>query len=248
MGVRLHAPTLRMLIDDIVTLARDSSSPSLITYLNAHCVNLYHRRPEYKQVLKEAEYIYADGMSVVKAARRLELDVPERLSAAHFFDRFCERCVEEGLLLYFLGSTKTVVDAAAENLRQRYPGLKIIGRWHGHFELGQGEEDRIINDIRALKPDLLIVGMGAPRQELWAALHREQLQVPAVWCVGAMFEYFANSRARAPRWMRDRGLEWLFRLALEPLRLWRRYLIGNLEFLWRVRGALRDAGRDAERR
>lgn len=241
MGVKLHAPTLDMLIDDVLTLARDRSSTSLITYLNAHCVNLYHRLPEYREALQEAAYLYADGMSVVKAARRLGLAVPERLSAAHFFDRFCERCSKESLLLYFLGSTRPVVRAAAENLRERFPELKIVGWWHGHFELGDLEEERIITEIRAFKPDLLIVGMGAPRQEVWLARHRERLNVPAAWCVGAMFEYFAGTRARAPRWMRERGLEWLFRLALEPRRLGRRYLIGNLEFLWRVRGAMRGA-------
>jgi N-acetylglucosaminyldiphosphoundecaprenol N-acetyl-beta-D-mannosaminyltransferase len=245
MGVRLNMPTLDQLIDDVIALSRDRSSPSLITYLNAHCVNLYHRLPEYKAVLQEAAYVYADGMSVVKAARRLGLDVPERLSAAHFFDRFCECCAKEGLLLYFLGSTRPVVRSAAENLRARFPQLKIIGWSHGHFELGHPDEERIIAEINSLKPDVLIVGMGVPRQEVWLSRHRERLNVPAAWCVGAMFEYFAGARTRAPRWMQEHGLEWLFRLLLEPRRLGHRYLLGNVEFLMRVRRALKEQNRQS---
>jgi N-acetylglucosaminyldiphosphoundecaprenol N-acetyl-beta-D-mannosaminyltransferase len=92
----------------------------------------------------------------------------------------------------------------------------------------------VVAEINAARPDLLIIGMGVPRQERWLWAHWEQLEVPVAWCVGATFDYYAAEFPRAPVWMRRAGLEWLFRLALEPRRLWRRYLIGNPRFVWRV--------------
>jgi len=203
-----------------------------ITYINAACVNVYFRDPEYAEILRRTDLLYADGQAVVWAARRAGVDLAERVNAGDFFEDFCRACAERQISLFFLGSREGIAERAADELRRKTPGLRIVGTHHGYFS--PEEEPRIVKAINAARPDLLIVGMGVSRQEKWWAKVGERLEAPVCWCVGALFEYKAGRRARAPVWMRRLGLEWLFRLILEPRRLWRRYLVGNLVFLYRV--------------
>ncbi|MBN1517553.1 WecB/TagA/CpsF family glycosyltransferase [Candidatus Sumerlaeota bacterium] len=240
LGIPLSSPTLDELLGDIVELSyggRDRAR--IVTYINAHCVNMFHTHAEYGAILRQADYIYADGMSVVKAARRLGIDVPERLSAAHFFEEFCRRAAQSKRRLFFVGGKRAIVRECVENMQRAMPELDVAGYSHGYFELGLDEEKELAAEIRSKQPDIVIAGMGAPKQELWASRNQEKLHVPVVWCVGAMFEYLSGRRALAPRWLADAGWEWLFRLALEPGRLWRRYLIGNLVFKLHVRKAIK---------
>jgi N-acetylglucosaminyldiphosphoundecaprenol N-acetyl-beta-D-mannosaminyltransferase len=154
------------------------------------------------------------------------------VNAGDFFEEFCRRCAERGVRLFFLGSKPGITESAAARLKGILPGLQVVGTHHGF--MGREESEEEVAAIREAKPDVLVVGMGVPLQEKWVASHRSALEVPVCWCVGALFEYMSGQRARAPVWMRRAGLEWLFRLVLEPGRMWRRYLIGNLVFIWRV--------------
>ena len=207
-------------------------TPTSITYVNAHCINMSFKDEEYRRILGKADAVYADGQAIVWAARMLGTPLPERINAGDFLIDFLRRCAGEDFKVFLLGSYEDVADKIAQRLQEKVPELQIAGVHHGFLQDSEGDEIvRIINDSGA---DILLVGMGIPRQEKWVAVNREKLEAPVVWCVGALFEYFSGYRARAPRWMRRCGLEWLFRLVLEPRRLWHRYLVGNTAFILRV--------------
>jgi N-acetylglucosaminyldiphosphoundecaprenol N-acetyl-beta-D-mannosaminyltransferase len=214
------------------SVLRPQSSALLVTYLNAHCSNLAAQDTAYREALGRFGLVYADGQGVVWAARTLGTPVPERVNAGDFIVDFCRLCAKEGIRLFLLGSYEGVPERAARTWSDAASGLVIAGTRHGFFS--PEEEESVAAEIVAARPDILIVGMSAPRQELWTLRWADRLGVPAIWCVGALFEYFSDTRLRAPVWMRRAGLEWLFRLTLEPRRLWRRYLLGNSQFLWRV--------------
>lgn len=203
----------------------------LVSYINAHCANLAHRDAAYREALAGFHVVYADGQSVVWASRMLGLATPERVNAGDFILDFCRECAGKDVRLFLIGCKDGLADKAAEAWRKAVPELKIAGTAPGYFS--ERDETAIVEKINASGADIVIAGMSAPRQELWALRNAERLDVAAVWCVGALFEYFSGQRSRAPVWMRKTGLEWLFRLCLEPGRLWKRYLIGNMAFVLR---------------
>jgi N-acetylglucosaminyldiphosphoundecaprenol N-acetyl-beta-D-mannosaminyltransferase len=151
------------------------------------------------------------------------------MTGADWVHDLARLCVAHGHSLYLLGGTQGSAAEAAQRLQRWYPGLTVAGT-HWGFELNPGA----VQTIRDSGADILLVGMGSPRQERWIAAHQSELGVPVVWAVGALFDFVSGRLARGPRWMTEHGLEWLCRLAVEPRKLWRRYLIGNPRFLWRV--------------
>ncbi len=209
------------------------SSPKLVAYLNAHNVNLAFKHPEYVSILQDADLVYADGMGVVWGWRRLGRELPERVNAGDFIETFCRQAAGNGLSLYLLGGRPGEAERAGRNWQASAPELTIAGTHHGYFD--EDDEETVAEEIRSASPDILLAGMGAPRQEKWAARWIGELNVPVVWCVGALFEYSGGGRSRAPGWMRKIGLEWSWRLALEPKRLGERYLIGNWRYLANLR-------------
>lgn len=228
-GVPVAALRAEELIDRVVDHAAADAPPRFIAYANAATICLARDDPEYAAILRDrADLVYADGQSVVWAARLLGLRLPERVNAGDFWLDLLARLRDRNLSVYLLGGYPEDGLALAARLAEAVPGLAIAGLRDGFFS--EEEAGRVAADIRDAVPAVLFVGMGAPRQERWAARHLDTLQVPVVWCVGALFEYYAGRRRRAPVWMRRTGLEWAWRLALEPGRLWRRYLIGNVRF------------------
>ena len=228
-GVPVHALSTGEFLDTLLDRAKQDKQSFLITYLNAHCINTCFKDENYARIIEQADLVYADGQAVVWASRILNQPLPERVNAGDFFTRFCRECVKEGLSLYFLGSQKGVASKAAEKMKSRAPGLNVVGFHHGFFD--ESEAGQIVSGINMARPSILLVGMGVPHQEKFAARYLKELGAPVVWCVGALFEYYADVRPRAPLWMRRLGMEWLFRLVVEPRRMWRRYLLGNPAFL-----------------
>lgn len=231
LGIQIQKITAREFVESVLRMAKDTRRV-FVTYVNAACIDRYFHDAEYARLIDKADLVYADGQAVVWASRFLHQALPERVNAGDFFEEFCRRCAELEIRLFFLGSKPGITQAAVARLKGVLPGLQVVGTHHGF--LGQEESEAVVNVIRQGKPHVLVVGMGVPRQEKWVASHRSALEVPVCWCVGALFEYISGQRARAPVWMRRAGMEWLFRLILEPGRMWRRYLIGNLVFVWRV--------------
>ena len=231
LGVGVDALTVDQLLHRIDQLARGGLQRQ-VAYVNADCLNrtVFDRR--YRAILHEADLVYADGMGVVWASQLTGHPLPERITLGDVLPEVCRLAVERELRLFFLGGAPGVAQCAAQRLMATFPGLSIVGTHHGY--ISSQESGAVVDAINRAKPHLLLVGMGVPRQEKWLWQHREQLQVPILWGVGALFDYYAGRVPRAPRWMGRVGLEWMFRLAVEPRRLWRRYVLGNVVFLVRA--------------
>lgn len=215
-------------IDEFVA----SGSPHQISYLNADCLNQCWSNRSYREAISASDLVYADGMGVVWASRLFGHPLPERLNANDLLPEFCRRAGEKGHRIYLLGGDDGVAGKAAEDFKRLHPELNIVGWRHGYF--APDEEPAVIESIREAKPDILLVGMGAPKQELWIQRNLKALGVPVAWGVGGLFDYPAKKISRAPVWMRKAGLEWFWRLCMEPKRLWKRYLLGNILFTFRV--------------
>jgi exopolysaccharide biosynthesis WecB/TagA/CpsF family protein len=205
--------------------------PRAAGYLNAHTFNLASRD---KIPLSELDVIYPDGMSVVREARRLGHAVPERVSGADFFLRFCWAAAASGAGIALVGGAGDLANRCAEALQRDVPSLRVVHAQHG-FLRAPHEMAALIQNLRQTAPRVVLLGMGSPQQER-LALELRAAGIPATWCVGALFEYFTPGiRPHAPVWLREAGLEWVFRLAQEPRRLAGRYLLGNAEFIFRTR-------------
>jgi N-acetylglucosaminyldiphosphoundecaprenol N-acetyl-beta-D-mannosaminyltransferase len=202
-----------------------------VMYVNAHVVNRSRALPDLAAALRTADLVYCDGYGVRLAARTLDLPVPHRMTGADWIWGLAALCEAQGKSLYLLGADPTLARAAADRLRRWYPRLRIAGSHHGYAELGSAQNERVIEDINAADPDIVLVGMGTPKQELFVDRYADRLGADVLWTVGALFDYIAGRVPRAPRWLADNGLEWIFRLAIEPHRMWRRYLLGNPAFL-----------------
>lgn len=232
LGLPLARLTTAEYIDLLLGRARARAGTFRVGYLNAAQVNLAFADADHARALAAMDCLYADGQAIVWAARRLGPGVPERINAGDFTRRFFERAAADGLRVALVGGHPGEAERAAELFRSWAPTLNLVYIHDGFMNDAQAAA--IGAAIEAADPDLTIVAMGAPRQERrtleWSRAGRPR----AWWCVGALLEYYSGTRARAPVWMRRAGLEWLFRFALEPARLWRRYLIGNPLFVWRV--------------
>ena len=220
--------------------------PRRVMYVNAHVVNQSRAIPELQRALESADLVYCDGYGVRLAARVLDVPIPHRMTGADWVWGLAALCEASGSSIYLLGSEPKIAADAAERLRRWYPNLEVAGSHHGYFELDSAHNERVIEDINARAPDIVLVGMGTPKQEMWVERYSERIDANVVWTVGALLDYVAGRVPRAPRWLADNGLEWIFRLAIEPHRMWRRYLLGNPAFLSRVMAEAR-ARPDADR-
>ena len=205
-----------------------------VAYVNAHVINQSFDNPDVRRALLASDLVYCDGYGVRLAAKTIGLPVPHRMTGADWIWGVAALCEAAGRSLYLLGSEPGTAAEAAAELKRWYPTLQITGSHHGYFELGGPHDQRVLEHINERQPDILLVGMGTPQQELWVQRHFDDLDATVVWTVGALFEYVSGRIRRAPHWMSDNGLEWIFRLAVEPRRMWRRYLLGNPVFLRRV--------------
>jgi N-acetylglucosaminyldiphosphoundecaprenol N-acetyl-beta-D-mannosaminyltransferase len=174
------------------------------------------------------------------AAKALDLPTPHRMTGADWVWTLAALCEEADRSIYLLGSEPRVAGEATARLRRWYPRLTVAGSHHGFFDIGSPHAERVVEDINERQPDILLVGMGTPKQEQWVEAYADRLDVDVCWTVGALFDYVSGRVPRAPGWLSDNGLEWIFRLGVEPQRMWRRYLLGNPVFLSRVLAQARE--------
>jgi N-acetylglucosaminyldiphosphoundecaprenol N-acetyl-beta-D-mannosaminyltransferase len=205
-----------------------------VMYVNAHVLNQSREEPALRAALNAADLVYCDGYGVRLAAKALDVQIPHRMTGADWIWDLAGLCEVAGLSIYLLGSEPGYAAEAADRLRRRHPLLRIAGSHHGYFEVGSPHDDRVLEDINARRPDILLVGMGTPKQEMWVEHNAARVEAGVLWTVGALFDYVSGRTPRAPGWLADNGLEWIFRLAIEPQRMWRRYLLGNPVFVSRV--------------
>jgi len=215
LGVPIHRLTRRELLR-LLQQRREQGLATWLVTVNAELVVRAGDDPAVAAALGKADLLAADGAGVVWAARCLSNVELERLPGVEIAEELVKWAAGAGLKVYFLGAEPGVAEAAVGQLRQRYPGLVAAGCRHGYFS--PSEEQGILEEIKAAEPDILLVALGAPRQELWLAEHQEKLSVPVAVGVGGSFDVWAGRAQRAPGWMGNAGLEWLYRLIKEPRR------------------------------
>ena len=209
-----------------------SKTKGWISYVNIDAVNQAVREPWLRDFINNSLFSYCDGMGVLAGARILGERIPERITLADCMDELCVTLEHMKARIFFLGASDTTVKRAVMALQLRFPGIDVCGSAHGYFDLSNGID--VQRQINSAKPDIVFVGMGMPRQEEWILKNSKNVDATLFWSAGALFEFLAGSRKRCPGWMARSGLEWVYRLAQEPVRLWRRYIIGNPLFMFRV--------------
>ncbi len=217
-------------ISGIVRQVRERAAH--VVTMNAQFVEMAHQEARFAEVLRRAELSVADGLSVVWASRWLGQFIPERVAGADLMVRLCEAAAADGSTVYFLGGSPGAASLAAERLMQDFSGLTVVGVDCPPLGFLSDPDQcmRVAHRIERARPDLLFVGLGAPKQEYWIERH-SHLPAKVMMGIGGSFELVAGFRKRAPLLVQRAGCEWLWRLCMEPRRLWKRYLVGNTIFL-----------------
>lgn len=192
----------------------------------------------FREIINASDLAVADGMPLVWLSWLRRTPLPERVTGFDLIELACRRAAENGIGVFLLGAAPGIADAAGAVLAVRHPGLRIAGVYSPPFgSHDQAEEDRIVEAIRAAGRCVLLVGFGAPKQDRFIHANLDRLDVPVAIGVGCAFDILAGSIRRAPTWMQRVGLEWAWRLRMEPRRLWRRYLVEDAPLLGRLAAA-----------
>lgn len=220
----------------------------LINTINAHSYNTARKDSLFAEALTNGDVLLPDGVSIVMACKWIKAkSLPkERIAGWDLFAFEMEKLEreseelrtksEESKIVMFMGSSQKVLDLIVKRAAEVYPHLKVV-TYSPPYKTEFSDEDNkaIIDAIHAANPDLLWIGMTAPKQEKWTYSHWKELNIHChVGSIGAVFDFFAGTMKRAPMWWQEHGLEWLYRLLKEPKRMWRRYIIGNALFLWNM--------------
>ena len=198
------------------------------TSLNVAKVVAMRDDARLRDIVLGSEVVSADGQPIVWASRLLGDPLPERVAGIDLMRALLAVAARKGYGVFILGARTEVLTQAVERLRAEHPELRIVGYRNGYFTPAEASD--VCDEIRAAQPDILFVAMGSPQKEYWIADHRDELRVPLSMGVGGAVDVIAGVTKRAPRWMQQAGLEWFYRLAQEPRRLWRRYFVTNVRF------------------
>jgi N-acetylglucosaminyldiphosphoundecaprenol N-acetyl-beta-D-mannosaminyltransferase len=215
------------ILDNIKTVI-SKKEPSQIVTFNSLMYNISTKNTEFLNAVKNARFVIPDSFGIQWALKYLTGRKIERTAGIDLIYRFCELSSRNNYRVFLLGSTQEVVEKAANNIKQKYPQVYIAGTHHGYFN----NDKEIIDIIKALKPDILFVGMSIPKQEIWINKNLNLLSVPVVMGVGGSFDVISGNLKRAPLWMQNLGLEWFFRFLLQPWRILR--LTGLPVFIYNI--------------
>ncbi|QDU87446.1 Putative N-acetylmannosaminyltransferase [Pirellulimonas nuda] len=245
-GMNIHRLTLNEAAGAVLDWAaapRGATCRYVVTPNVDHAV-MYQENDALRRAYREASLVLADGAPIVAASRALGRPLPERVAGSDLAPRLFDLAKQKDgpLSVYLLGAAPGVAERAAANIERRWPAVRVAG-WYSPplgFEKNQAENDRILGLIADAQPDVLLVGLGAPKQELWVQRFAPLIEAKTALCIGATIDFLAGHRRRSPRWLQQAGLEWLHRLASEPRRLAARYGRDAMIFpqlLWReIRG------------
>jgi N-acetylglucosaminyldiphosphoundecaprenol N-acetyl-beta-D-mannosaminyltransferase len=207
----------------------------LINTINAHCYNLAQTDDYYSEALGKSDILLPDGVSVIMAIRFLTGQRLKKIAGADLFYYEMNRLNIIGGTCFFLGSKEETLALIKKHAVRDFPNIKIHTYSPPYKSEFSAEDNReMLKTINTFKPDVLFIGLTAPKQERWAYKHFDELEVKHICSIGAVFDFYAGTVNRSPKWMIDFGLEWLYRLLKEPRRMWQRYLEGNLIFIWLI--------------
>jgi N-acetylglucosaminyldiphosphoundecaprenol N-acetyl-beta-D-mannosaminyltransferase len=231
LGVGIHS--IRM-IDAINVMACwiENRVKTQVVVCPVYTIMLSQQDAELHQILDSAGLVTPDGMPLVLLGKLMGYSEIERVYGPDLMLAFCERASKSGYTSFLYGGAEGVAEQLASRLIKQQPGLRIVGVYSPPYrDLSDTEAAEVQSMINAANPDIVWVGLGTPRQDKWIAGNREYINAPIMIGIGAAFDFISGRISQAPRWMQRGGLEWLFRLSMEPRRLWRRYLVYNPLFL-----------------
>ena len=232
-GIPIDNLTMSEVLDRIESMVADGGIHQHVV-VNVDKIVKMESNQSLRTTVLDCDLITVDGQPVVWVSRLLKCPIKERVTGVDLFDALIGRCAERGLRPYLLGARQGIVAKAVDVLKAKYPKLSLAGWRNGYWTAD--EESKIVQEIVQARPDVLCMAVGSPKQELFLGKWKREMRVPFVMGVGGSFDVTAGVLRRAPRWMQRLGLEWLFRLAQEPRRLWRRYLNEDMAFfrlVWR---------------
>lgn len=235
LGIQVDVINQPELLAEIDRLAA-ARKPALVNNVNVHACNIAFKDEEFRSILNSSEIVFCDGFGVKLGARLLGKTLGQRLTPPDWIDDFFKLCVKRRYCLYFIGDTPDVVTRFADRARENHPGLRVVGYHDGFFDAAGDQEVRLMNEINRLRPDMILTGMGMPRQEKWAWRARTRLGKGVIIAAGALFRWYTGTEKRAPRWITQNGFEWLARLAAAPRKHFQRYVIGLPLFFARIAG------------
>lgn len=226
--------TMKEAVRRIVRMAKKRDRARYVTTGNLDHMVIADRDPAFREAHRKADLVVADGAPVVWLSRiGVGTALPERVAGSDLFWELAKVSGQANLKLFFLGGKPGSAAKAAEIVEQRHPGARVVGTYCPPFETFEtrSEQARIRRIVRKADPDILLVALGAPKQEKWIVAHKDELGVPVSIGVGGSFEMAAGIQRRAPKWLQKTGFEWLYRLAQEPSRLFQRYIVDDLPYL-----------------
>lgn len=237
LGYETSACGLACDVDQAWRLMSSGRHGHYVACSNPHSLVEARNDEQFSRALASADILLPDGVGIVIAAKLLNLDMEERVAGSEFFREMSVRAQKKGGVRYFfMGSTDRVLQLIVDRMRREFPAIEVCGVYSPPFkdELDDADNAEIIRRVNEAKPDVLWVGMTAPKQEKWILNNKDKLQVPLAGAIGAVFDFYAGTKKRAPKWVCDIGLEWLPRLLREPVRLFRRNLVSTPVFLYLV--------------
>ena len=224
----------RTMEDAVAQIASDLDGTEAKTFffVNPDCLNKIFNDPEYFKILQTSDHLFPDGIGLTIAGKILQSPLLENINGTDMLPFICTMAAARNHSIFLLGSRPGTAQKMGERIHEAY-GVRIAGHAHGYFDHAKESEERV-RTINASGADILLVAFGAPLQEKWIAAHKDHLRPRVLMGVGGLFDFFSGTTRRAPSWVREIGMEWVYRILQEPGRMWRRYVIGNPAFLFRV--------------
>ncbi len=210
-----------------------SEGRSVMHFVNAHCINVAAKDRDYYRILQSASALFADGSGIRLAGKLLHVPIVDNVNGTDLFPLICKLFAQRKRRMYLLGAAPSVAEKSAAWANSHVETDIIAGYHHGFFD-SEDEERAVVAEINESRADLLLVAMGVPMQEKWIDRYRDSLEVPLCMGVGGLFDFYSGTIRRAPKWMRSLGIEWVWRLLMEPRRMWHRYIVGNWLFVLRL--------------
>jgi N-acetylglucosaminyldiphosphoundecaprenol N-acetyl-beta-D-mannosaminyltransferase len=246
LGFRIQAITLRDLLL-IISEAVLNKAKYVVTNHNMHSLYVWYYDAQMRDLYARADFTHVDGLPLIPLFRLFgaRLKREHRIAHMELLPLLATEAIKQGWRIYYLGSKPGIVEKGAERLREQYPGLQLRTH-HGYFDTHGAENDAVLRDIRDYAPDVLMVGMGMPRQEAWINENLNHIVARTVFCSGCTMDYVAGKVSSCPRWLGNIGFEWCYRLLSEPTRLWSRYLVEPWFVLGQLGRAYFKLGRSFE--
>ncbi len=229
-GLAIDNTRLATAARDLVQAATDGRRTRVV-FANAHVVNTALTDVHYLASVQAADRIFADGSGMALAAKINGKSLIDNVNGTDMFALLCREAIAAGVTIFLLGGKPGIAARAAQTITTFGMGAAIAGVHHGYFARGSAEEDRVIGAINASGASIVLVAFGVPEQDMWTQANAARLDARVVAGVGGLFDFFAGAVARSPKFMRTLGCEWVWRLAMEPRRMAKRYLVGNAVFI-----------------